>query len=273
MANELIEQSTTTIVTAYYHIKSKHDPQRYDEWIHNLLLNVSHSCKMVIFTSPKLVNYMNDICKKNKKGAMFTVVSMKMKDFKIAQRYSQDVWLHQYSLDPQKACGRTIGCYLIWNSKLWFINEAIERNVYGSDKYVWIDIGSFRNNNPAICESVLENFPVYDHISRDKVDIMLIRPYLPYEVKQIVFFNTVHLGGMFGGGVHAIRQLYELFYESLHYYLSNNYFAGCDQQILSTCYMRNPGLFNLVTKNDPNDPWDIWFYLYKFWNIAPAGVM
>ena len=28
-----------------------------------------------------------------------------------------------------------------------------------------------------------------------------------------------------------------------------------------------PELFNLVTKKDPNDPWDGWFYLYKYWNI------
>lgn len=97
---------------------------------------------------------------------------------------------------------------------------------------------------------------------------MLIRPYLPHEMKQLVFFNTVHLGGMFGGGIHAIRELYKLFYESLHLYLSKNYFAGCHQQILSTCYMRNPKLFNIVTrKNAHDDAWDVWFYLYKHWNI------
>jgi len=265
--NTALEKSVT-IVTAYYHIKSKHDPRKYDEWINNLLVNVSKSCNMVIFTSPELVNYIKEICEKNKKGAAFTVISMELKNLKIAKQYPPDVWWKQYSLDPQKACGRKVGCYLIWNSKLWFMNEAIERNAYGSDKYVWIDIGSFRNNDPAVCASIFDKFPVYECISYDKVDIMLIRPYLSYEMKQIVFFNTVHLGGMFGGGVHAIRQLYKLFYESLHYYISKNYFAGCDQQILSTCYMRNPKLFNLVTKRNPNDSWNEWFYLYKFWNIS-----
>jgi len=265
--NTALEKSVT-IVTAYYHIKSKHDPQKYDEWINNLLVNVSKSCNMVIFTSPELVNYIKEICEKNKNGAAFTVISMELKNLKIAKQYPPDVWWKQYSLDPQKACGRKVGCYLIWNSKLWFMNEAIERNVYGSDKYVWIDIGSFRTNDPAVCASIFDKFPVYECISYDKVDIMLIRPYLSYEMKQIVFFNTVHLGGMFGGGVHAIRQLYKLFYESLDYYISKNYFAGCDQQILSTCYMRNPKLFNLVTKRNPNDSWNEWFYLYKFWNIS-----
>lgn len=264
-ANSSLEKSTT-IVTAYYRIKSKHDPQKYEEWMHNLLVNVGKSCKMVIFTSPELVQYIENICEKNKKGATFTVISIEIKDLKIAQYYSKNVWWKQYSLDPQKACRRTIGCYLIWNSKIWFMNQAIERNIYGSDKYIWTDIGSFRNNDSAVCASILEKFPLYERISNDKIDIMLIRPYLPHEMNQIVFFNTVHLGGIFGGGVNAVRQLYKLFYESLHFYLTNNHFAGCDQQILSTCYMRNPKLFNLVTKKNPNDPWNEWFYLYKHWN-------
>ena len=265
-------ENSVTVVTAYYLIKSKHDSRKYDQWIHNLLLNVGKSCKMVIFTSPELVQYMNAICKKNTKGAAFTVISMPMKDFMIVQRYPLNVWSHQYSLDPQKACGRTVECYLIWNSKLWFIKEAIERNLYGSDKYVWIDIGSFRNNDAVVCASIFENFPVYEQVSHDKVDIMLIRPYSPHDMKKFVFFNTVHLGGMFGGGVDAICELYELFYSSLHFYLSKKYFAGCDQQILSTCYMRNPELFNLVTKKNSNDAWDVWFYLYKYWNNSTTKI-
>ncbi len=264
-ANSSLEKSTT-VVTAYYRIKSKHDPQKYEEWMHNLLVNVGKSCKMVIFTSPELVQYIENICEKNKKGATFTVISIEIKDLKIAQYYSKNVWWKQYSLDPQKACRRTVGCYLIWNSKIWFMNQAIERNIYGSDKYIWTDIGSFRNNDSAVCASILEKFPLYERISNDKIDIMLIRPYLPHEMNQIVFFNTVHLGGIFGGGVNAVRQLYKLFYESLHFYLTNNHFAGCDQQILSTCYMRNPKLFHLIQKKNPNDLWNEWFYLYKYWN-------
>jgi len=149
------------------------------------------------------------------------------------------------------------------------MKEAIERNVYGSDKYVWVDIGSFRSADPTVCESVLENFPVYERVSHDKIDIMLIQPYLPREMNQLIFYNTVHLGGMFGGGIVAVNKLYELFYKALDIYIMGKQFAGCDQQILSSCYMRSPELFNLVTKNKDNkkDASDVWFYLYKYWNL------
>ena len=259
-------EKSVTIVTAYYCIKSKHSPEQYHAWIQNLLLGVGKLCKMVIFTSPDLINYMNTICNKNTKGASFTVIGIQMKEFKLLQRYPLKIWAHQYSMDPQKACGRTVECYLIWNSKLIFMKEAIERNVYGSDKYIWVDIGSFRNADTTI----LEHFPVYERVSEDKIDIMLIRPYSHDEMNQLIFFNTVHLGGgMFGGGIGAINQLFQIFYKALDIYITGKQFAGCDQQILSTCYMRSPELFNLVTKNKDNnkDTWDIWFYLYKYWNL------
>jgi hypothetical protein len=100
---------------------------------------------------------------------------------------------------------------------------------------------------------------------------MLIQPYLPHEMNQLIFFNTVHLGGgMFGGGIKAVNQLFQLFYKALDVYISGKQFAGCDQQILSTCYMRAPELFNLVTKkqdNNINDAFDVWFYLYNYWNL------
>ena len=259
-----VTEKSVTIVTAYYRIKSKHEPHQYDAWIRNLLLGVGRFCKMVIFTSPDLINYMNAICSKNTRGALFAVIGIPMKDFKLLQRHPLKIWAHHYSMDPQKACGRTIECYLIWNSKLIFMKEAIERNVYGSDKYAWVDIGSFRSTDITI----LEHFPVYERVSENKIDIMLIRPYLPHEMNQLIFFNTVHLGGMFGGGIGAINQLFQLFYKALDIYIAGKQFAGCDQQILSTCYMRSPELFNLVTKNkhDNKDTWDVWFYLYKYWN-------
>jgi hypothetical protein len=260
---------TVTIVTAYYCVKSKHSPKQYDAWIHNLLLHVGPNCKMVIFTSPDLEKYMNSVCKKNTLGASFTVISMKMTEFKLLKRYPLKMWMRQYAMDPQKSRGRTIECYLIWNSKLIFMKEAMERNVYGSDKYVWIDIGSYRRMTTTIADSTstsnesneLEYFPRYENVSNDdKVDIVLINPYAPQEMNQVIFYNTVHLGGMFGGNRRAIHRLYEIFYKALDVYLCGGHFAGCDQQILSTCYVHNPEIFNIIIPDSKKG--DVWFYLY-----------
>ena len=260
------DKGTVTVVTAYYRVKSKHKPKQYNVWINNLLLHVGPNCKMVIFTSPDLVEYMNSICQKNDLGASFTVISMEMKEFKLLKRYPMKTWVQQYAMDPQKSCGRTIECYLIWNSKLIFLKEAMERNIYGSDKYVWIDIGSYRTTNSTSKESnELEHFPRYESISNnDKVDIVLLCPYAPEEMNQVIFRNTVHLGGMFGGNTRALNRLYGQFYKALDVYICGKCFAGCDQQVLSTCYVHNPEIFNTIIPDSKKG--DVWFYLYHHWS-------
>jgi hypothetical protein len=262
ISNGNVTKGTVTVVTAYYCVKSKHEPSQYHAWINNLLLHVGSNCKMVIFTSSDLVEYMNAVCKKNVLGASFTVISMEMKEFKLLKRYPLKMWVQQYAMDPQKSCGRTIECYLIWNSKLMFLKEAMKRNIYDSDKYVWVDIGSCRTTtNPKL----LEDFPRYENVSNDKIDIVLLRPYAEEEMKQVIFYNTVHLSGaMFGGNIRAINRLYENFYKALDVYLCGKCFAGCDQQILSTCCVHNPEIFNLIIPDSKKC--DVWFYLYHHWS-------
>jgi hypothetical protein len=257
---------TVTVVTAYYCVKSKHEPKQYHAWINNLLLHVGRNCKMVIFTSPDLIEHMNAVCQKNTLGASFTVISMEMKEFKLLKRYPLKIWIQQYAMDPQKSCGRTIECYLIWNSKLIFLKEAIERNIYGSDKYVWVDIGSYRTTVTGSTLNKLEHFPRYENISNnDKVDIVLVHPYAEEEMNQVIFHNTVHLGGMFGGNTSAINRLYRQFYKALDIYICGRCFAGCDQQILSTCYVHNQEMFNLIIPDSKQG--NVWFYLYHHWSF------
>tara|TARA_B110001450_G_C17360945_1_gene375495 strand:- start:30 stop:203 length:174 start_codon:yes stop_codon:yes gene_type:complete len=47
-------------------------------------------------------------------------------------------------MDPGKKCGRSIGCYVLWNSKFQFLKEAIDINPFKSNKFIWNDIGSMR---------------------------------------------------------------------------------------------------------------------------------
>jgi hypothetical protein len=266
MSNKIDGNGTVTVVTAYYCVKSKHEPKQYYLWIKNLLLHVGRNCKMVIFTSPELVEYLNAMCKKNTLGATFTVISIQMKEFKLLKRYPLKAWVQQYAMDPQKSTGRTIECYLIWNSKLIFLKEAMERNIYGSDKYVWIDIGSYRMTDPESNKMLMEHFPRYESVSNnDKVDIVLINPFSSEEMNQVIFYNSVHLGGMFGGNIKAINRLYTQFYKALDVYICGKCFAGCDQQILSTCYVHYPEMFNLVIPDSKKC--DIWFYLYYHWGM------
>ena len=137
-----------------------------------------------------------------------------------------------------------------------FVKEAIELNPFNSDKFVWTDIGCLRDKR--YC-NFISNYPLYKNISSDKLDIVLIKPYL--NPKQQVFQNEIHLAGaIFGTSTETFKKIIPLYYYYFNEYVRNNLFIGCDQQILSTVYTQHKDLFNLIIPN--NKYISEWFYLW-----------
>jgi hypothetical protein len=246
--------SSVTIVTCFYKVKSKHPFEKYDKWITNFLKNIN--CNLVVFTSPNLINY---ILSNRKNFLNKTVVMYQIFDeLEINQKYS-DFWDIQEHLDPDKGCGRNRNCYILWNSKLWFMKKAIELNPFNSDKFVWTDIGCLRDNN--IIKRVI-NYPIYEKISTGKIDITLLQ-----EIKdqtQEYFFNEIHFSGaMFGSDKETIMKFHDMFYEKLDKFIKEGKFIGCDQQTFSSVYNEERNLFN--TLNPCNILVDKWFYLWQYY--------
>ena len=173
---------------------------------------------------------------------------------------------NQHKIDPSPNIGRNKECYIIWNSKMNFIKEAIDLNPFNSDKFIWNDIGSMRNK---YFSNFISKYPIYNNISNNKLDIVLLQNFK--DTKQEYYQNEVHLSAsIFGASKDIFLQIIELFYKYLDEYIQNNLFIGCDQQILSTIYVRNPNLFNLIypyKKNMNNEIIDKWFYQYYHYII------
>ena len=153
----------------------------------------------------------------------------------------------------------------MWNSKFDLLKEVIETNPFQSEKFIWNDIGNVRDLNHV---SILKNYPKYDNISNNQLDIALINP---FKNKQNFFQNSVHLSGsIFGSDKQTILILHKLFYEMFDIYLKNDKFIGCDQQILNSVYCNYPNLFNLIDHTDTRhniQPWvEPWFCLYSYYS-------
>lgn len=244
----------TTIVTCFYKIISKHSYEMYIKWLSNLLNNIR--CNIIIFTSKD----QEKIIKNEIHNAKYFFIIKNIEEFNISKKYNNDFWINQYKLDTQKNSGRTISCYKIWNSKFDMLKEAIEINPFKSDKFIWNDIGNMRNINNI---NLLKNYPVFHKISDNKLDIILLNNFK--NENQIFFNNEIHFSGsIFGGHKDLILELHKLYYIYFELYVTNNKFIGCDQQIISTIYLKNKNMFNCVyPKNDVIDPW---FYLYKHYS-------
>ena len=249
---------SVSIVTCYYKLKkSKHTFEKYVEWINNLIFNLNN-VNIIIFTNKNDELFMKNTLSKNKK-INYTFIIREIDDLYISKKY-ENIWNEQYIMDMQKSCGRSIECYKIWNSKFSFLKEAIELNPYKSDKFIWNDIGNVRDEKIL---PYIRKYPEYNNISDNKLDIVLLKGYT--NENQLFFENEVHFSGsMFGGGKDVILKLCELYYLYFDLYVRKNKFIGCDQQIISSLYLRNKDLFNCVIPNY-NYCIDIWFYLYKYY--------
>lgn len=247
-----------TIVTCYYLIdKSKHTPSEYKIWINNLISNLKN-VNIVIFTCAKDRSQIDEIVTKNS-SINYHIIEKEIKNLMVSTKYS-DIWENQYKMDATTNCGRGIDCYKIWNNKFSFLKEAIEINPFNSDKFIWNDIGNVRNSNVF---KYLNHYPSEKNISNDKLDIVLLNSFNDHS--QLIFQNEIHFSGsMFGAHKNVILQLEKLYYIYFEIYLKKNKFIGCDQQIISSLYLKNKDKFNcIIPHNSTIDPW---FYLYQYYS-------
>ena len=261
-----MNNQTTTLVSCYYIFPSKHSHDKYNIWIHYLLENIKNN--IIIFTSSDLVKYFEDI-KNINKDLKLKIIIKEFNDLDILKKYNLEFWVNQYKLDPTPTI-RTKECFIIWNSKMNFIKEAIEINPFNSDKFIWNDIGSMRDLDYS---KKINKYPIYNNISNDKLDIILVKK---YDKEQYFFQNETHLSGaIFGTSKHLFLKIIDLYYKYFDLYIKNNLFIGCDQQILSTLYMNHKDLFNLIIPDNnsihnnsiDNNIIDKWFYLYHHYTL------
>jgi hypothetical protein len=57
-------------------------------------------------------------------------------------------WEHQLDMDPEKRRHASYQLFWIWLSKTWFVQQAVQRNYFNTDFFVWTDIGCFRHKVP-----------------------------------------------------------------------------------------------------------------------------
>lgn len=243
---------------------------------------------MVINTSPDLVPYFQSIIRKKSNPDNILLVPREIYELPLYTKYKH-IWDSQEEMDrannsEQVRARRSKECFVLWNSKLEFLRETIDRNPFGSDKFVWNDIGNVRDSN---IRDIFTVYPKSDYISADKIDIVLIANAVENpnnQMKNIEMYREqlshggivpcfqneiIFSGSIFGSSAATLMKMHTLFYEMFEYYLREGKFIGCDQQIMASVLVVHPELFNLV---DPTvvklhrgiNPW---FGLQSYYSI------
>jgi hypothetical protein len=236
-----------TVVTAYFHIPSKHPHASYKRWIVNFM---SLQDAMVIFTSHDLVSEIKVLREHASERTL--VIPMDLSATRMATSYDDAFWTHQSAMDPEREIHRSHELFWIWNEKAEWLQRAVNINPFGTLFFAWIDIGYFRDET-FNDERILRAIPF--SLGREQV--------LMLDVRDLAESSKNYVGGGFiGGYAGGIRKWHRAYYSVLD--LNRDQFIGKDQPWMwRTCEV-NPGLCMLVGPDLSRDHGDPWFYMAPF---------
>jgi len=245
-----LKPSPHTIVTGYFRMKSKHSSTSYDGWMANML---SMQDTMVIFTSHDMV----DKIKIFRSHALdkTLIVEMELDDLPVAKLYSNaSFWQHQLEIDAERKIHGGYQVFWIWLSKSWLTTQAIALNPFGSDFFMWSDIGCFRNKK-------FNSKQVIQHAALVPTGSLLWmahstpnpppNPLWNNKLKQKKHFY--HSGSQAAGTVQAWTAFHQRFCETIDAFVASGLFIGEDQCVLQSTCQQHPELCVYATHNQVPD--------------------
>jgi len=186
-ANGQIYIPNTTLITAYFPIKSKHSHSQYIDWMRHLC---SVFDPLVIITTPNMTSWFRK-CRQERPTVFLKITLEELK------RGAQQSAI-KYGVDNPLL-------YHVWNKKVHWLKKFADLNPFLSSHFLWIDAGYFRN-------ILYDNSTVFQHFPfvEDKIFAMNI-------TRVSVCPMCVGLsGGLFGGTRRAIGPWHDLYYDIVH---------------------------------------------------------
>lgn len=140
-----------------------------------------------------------------------------------------------YNGNPRHETSRYI---TLNNNKFYFIDKAIELNKFGSDKFIWLDMG--------INHVAKDPFEIVNWQFKipDKIKQLCINPFLENDEPKDLFHNIFHhtAGGLFTGNKIYLSKYIELFKLKLEQILNEGWYQ-IDEAIMTIVQKENRDLF------------------------------
>jgi len=257
-----------TIVTAFYLMNSKFNPNKYKEWIINFL-NLKTKC--VLFTNKETKEWFDNWV------SLPNNIKVEMLEFDefITAKYD---WNKQYEMDIEKEKGHSRELYMVWNEKINFLKKAIMINHYQTKWFIWCDIGSMRtkifNNSKfdftksktlgVLDETKSYFFRIFNTRFSVENDKFFIENKTKYVEKQCDL-NIVQ-GGFILTNIKIYEKLHTEFYGLFHKLYNNNLFVGKDQLVYLSLVTKssNTKVIEIISNQFIDILNDVWFFPYTF---------
>ena len=255
-----------TIVTCYLTIdKSKRGKQNYKIWLMNYLSIINDNNIVIYCNCDEIINIIEKIrCNFSNSTK---IIKVNIKDL-YSYKYI-DYFIKDNKRDPERY--HSIELYLIWNNKVAFMYDVYKNNYFDTEYYMWTDIGMIREEK--LYNILYENkFKCnINKLNKNKITLLKINDFTEEELSYkniIIPYRYDEILNRCGAGViisskSMMEKWYNIYYSMLDTFISNDYFAGKEQNILNNIYIKfGDDLIDLIEVKNYN--LDRWFYMLYY---------
>jgi hypothetical protein len=243
----------TTVVTAYYPIRSKFSPAQYLVWAQEFL---RLEAPILLFTEPGYASLFQAL---RTNGKPLSIVEKPFQSLSMWRLYRAN-WERESMRDHEMHHSAEL--YALWAEKASFIEEAIRQNPHNTSHFFWCDIGAFRE---PITPEMQTSFPRTELFPTNQILLCSVQPLKADDWKKeggIVgnfrYENRI-VGGLWGGSAAACLRWRSAYEAQLIRYFSSGRFAGKDQSVILSAYLEDTSLARVIKPTTKQG--DHWFFL------------
>lgn len=251
-------------VTSFYIGKSKHSIDEYKVWINSFSNIVKNN--LFIFCNKEGYKLLSPNIKKFVKviNDVFNLEKIE---------YYEEKYKEMWKIDPESKI-HDYRLYGIWNGKISMLKYVCEH--VNSKLYIWIDIGSNRENKTYTIFPSLNRIKYLQNITYDSsMFFFLLYNFQRINKNKFVLLNSNYIEGTsFGGSKSGIIKYFKVYFSLHDRFYNKSYFVGKDQTLYNTIAYYNLSKVVLLkyTSNSCNN--NIWFRFYDFYaNSKCASVI
>ena len=234
----------------------------------------------MIYTNYESISYLLPLI--DKKNDKIKIIIKPIEEF-YTYKY-KDYWIKNHessNMDLHRETDWKLN--MLWNEKVFFVNETIQQKYFTTLYYGWCDIGYFRNRTNDFNTSRLQNWPNPEKLLTDTFNNVKIHygcvqedPITYYKLLNDItshYLNTLKspptvqyheicfAGGFFCLKENQAKNYAKIYDEKLMYYFSRNYIIKDDQTIVMDIILSNQNMFYIHMESETK--YDKWFMFQR----------
>jgi len=239
----MVTATTTTIVSAYFHIKNAKDSNK--NYIHLGQQLLRMNAPKVIFIDKKVY----EVCMMDHDFPLTHFIPIDQTDIYF---YEHAALYDRFNLDSDNPKKDVLEYMFLMNHKTEWVRQAIELNVFQTRHFVWMDFGLFhvfKNDAERFQQEVMR----VSTLEYPLVRIPSIWPIsLPLSVDIYKKITWYFAGGVFGGGAEKLVELAALVRKKCIDILLDTRHLMWEVNVWYLVYLERPDLFDVYGGCDHN---------------------